>query len=163
MPPEGSLNRRGMLGPVMSASRMPTDCPARLSATASSRRDGGFAHAALAAHHGDNLLDLVELVNLGQAGLADEGHHGAALFIGHAAELNLNILDAWQGFDSLRCIGVDLVFQGAAGGGECDGEADQAVFGAFYIVDHAQLDQVAVEFGVHDGAQGFDDFFLGGH
>ena len=42
-------------------------------------------------------------------------------------EFDLHFFDARKGCDSLRGIGVDLVFQGAAGGGERDGEVNLAV------------------------------------
>ena len=50
-------NRRGIDGPVMSASRMPTLLPARRSPTASSAGDQRFADAALARHDRDDVLE----------------------------------------------------------------------------------------------------------
>ena len=67
-PPAGSLNRLGMLGPVISASRMPTDSPARLSATASSCRDRGFPTPPLPLITAITCLILLNCVDFGQAG-----------------------------------------------------------------------------------------------
>ena len=59
-------------------------------------RHGGFPHAAFAAHHGNDLLDLGELIELGHFG-GSPAQDSAAFFLCHRAELDCHSGHSRQG------------------------------------------------------------------
>ena len=86
--------------------------------------------------------------------------HRSALLVGHHGEVEIDPLDPVEGDHGVGDAGLDLVAERTTGHGERDAHGhDGTVDG--HAPDHAEVDDAAVELGVLDRTQGFDDIVLG--
>ncbi len=100
----------------------------------------------------------------GGGGVAVEARRqGGALLVGHVGEVETDVADPVEGDDGLGDAALDLVAQRAAGDGEGDEHLYVGVFDG-HLADHVEVDDAAVQLGILDRAEGFDDSGLGeGH
>jgi hypothetical protein len=49
---------------------------------------------------------------------AEPSDHRLTLFVGHDSQLDMDVLDAFDGGDGLRHLSADLVLHGASGDGQ---------------------------------------------
>ena len=141
----------GTLGPVMSASRSPTERTVAGQADGQVDGDRRLAHPALAGRDRDRVPDA-----------GDEVGHGtaeAALHVGRP--LDAHRAGAHTG-QLIGDIGLDLGLQRTGRGGELHGHRDE---GAFDVdpPHHVQRHEVATDLGVGDPRQGSHDRVVGQH
>ena len=97
-------------------------------------------------------------------GIADEAlPQGGALSIGHHAQLDAHVADAGQGAHRRRHPVRDLRAHRAALDGEGDLHLHDAPRRDADVVDHVQLDDAAVQFGVVDPVESLEDLLVRGH
>ncbi len=111
--------------------------------------DQRLAHAALAAHHGDDAVDLVQL--LGRAlVLVRHADADAALFlIGHLGQFDLHRLDILQGPHRAPDIARNLIFERTAQGRQGQDDLYTATLDP-HLADHTQFNEAFVQLGIHD-------------
>jgi hypothetical protein len=88
-----------------------------------------------------------------------------ALCLAHARDgVDRDVLDPRQRPHRGLAVGLDLGLERAGGRGQDEGEGDGAVGGGD-VLDHPQRDQVAVQVGVLNRAQGSENIFasIGSH
>jgi hypothetical protein len=114
------------------------------------RGDRGFANAALAGGHGDDLPDAGEALLLRQT--IAHRHSGV--------HFHANLTNPGQRGDGLTGHVFQLIADRAGRRGQAKGELRDTIFD-LHVLDHAERDEVAAEFGVHDIAESAQDV-LGG-
>ena len=149
-----------MLGPVMSASRIPTSYPSAAQCHGEEGSDRGLAYAAFAAHHGDHVFDVV--VGCGSAKLLLPAHHLLFLLWSHLASVDDHVVHALQVQQALTGILLHALAHGAGHGGEGQGERNDAVLQCD-VVHHSQLHDASVQVGIHDLCEGLLDSLKIGH
>ena len=139
----------------------------RLAHAALARGDEQHAGGARRVGEGDDpaLGVAVALVGAGGAGRVAVEHlaHRGALLVGHHGEVEVDAVDAVEGDDRGADPVLDLVAERAAGDGEGDADGGHSPVDG-HALDHAEVDDAAVQLGVLDGAERLDDVgFGGGH
>ena len=119
-------------------------------------RGGGFAHAALAAGHGDDALDA------GHLGLVLPRAGGGGLLRRGLADFHKNVIDAGQRAQDRLAVGADLLGGVHIGGGHLHHDGDGAVADGD-VLDQAERNDVARIAGILDGFQGFLDCLFVNH
>ena len=84
-----------------------------------------------------------------------------ALAVGHHGELEVDRVDAVELRGGVGHAPLDLVLQRAAGNGERDEDADDAVAADVDVADHVEVDDRTVEFGILDRSERLDDVGFG--
>ena len=120
-----------------------------------SRREIGgharLADAALARADADDVAHLGERA-LGQRAASELAPQRRLLVVGEDVEADVDADDALDAADGLGHAGLEVVANRAARGGQRDHDIDHAVFVDVDRADHLELDDVAAELGVDNGA-----------
>ena len=123
--------------------------------------DQRFAHASLAAHHGDDPFDVVKV--LGDSPFIRVANANALFFFdGHLRQLDVHRFDPLQGQHCRPRLGYDLLFQGTGQRGQGQREAHLPAFD-LHVLDHPQFHQAAIQLRVFDPSQRINYLFLCKH